>query len=35
MQQLQNQIIKLIQGIKDEKKLKLIYHFIRGMLSGR
>ena len=35
VQQLKEEIIKLIQEIKDEKTLKFIYQFIRGLRSGR
>ena len=32
--QLQSEIIKLIQEINSEEKLKIIYHFIRGLMDG-
>lgn len=31
MKQLQSEIIKLIQEINSEEKLKIIYYFIRGV----
>lgn len=35
MQQMKDDIIKLIQGIEDQGTLKIIYQFIRGIKSGR
>lgn len=32
--QLQSEIIKLIQENNNEEKLKIIYHFIRGLMDG-
>ena len=32
--QLQVEIINLIQEINSEEKLKIIYHFIRGLMAG-
>lgn len=34
MEQLQSEIIKLIQQITNEEKLKIIYHFIRGLMDS-
>lgn len=34
MQKLRENIIKLIEEIEDEKKLKVIYQFIRGIKGG-
>ena len=35
MQQLQKEIIKLVQEIKSEEALKILYYFIKGLRSGR
>ena len=35
MQQLRQEIVKLIQDIKDLDTLKVIYQFIKGLISGR
>lgn len=35
MKQIQREIIKLIQEIDNEEKLKIIYHFIRGIKGSR
>lgn len=35
MQWIRNEIIKTIEDMKDESTLKVIYHFIRGLKSGR
>ena len=35
MQQLQREIIKLIRDVESEEKLKIIYHFIRGIKGSR
>ena len=35
MKQIQDDIIKLLRGIHDIGTLKVIYHFIRGLKSGR
>lgn len=34
MEQLQNEITNLIQQITSEEKLKIIYHFIRGLMDS-
>ena len=34
MQQLRRKIIELISNIQDLEKLKIIYQFIRGLLSS-
>lgn len=35
MQRLHDEIIKMIEGMEDERTLKVIYQFIRGLKSGR
>lgn len=35
MQKLRDEIIKLIEELEDERTLKVIYQFIRGIKSGR
>lgn len=35
VKQLQEEIIKMVKEIKSIKTLKIIYHFIRGIRSGR
>ena len=35
MQKLRENIIKLIEEIEDEGKLKIIYQFIRGIKGGQ
>ncbi len=35
VKQLQDEIIKMVKEIKSIKTLKIIYHFIRGIRSGR
>ena len=34
MQQLRSKIMELVNNINDLEKLKVIYQFIRGLLSG-
>lgn len=35
MGKIQEEIIKLLREIQDIETVKIIYHFIRGLLSGR
>lgn len=35
MRKIQEDIIKLLREIQDIETVKIIYHFIRGIISGR